>query len=193
MDRLTDFIFKENILPPDVCDLIVDQIAKDSNWYSHTYAKKGPDSKLSFPPDEFETLHSNENVRNLLSPFVENCIKIYNNFLVENNSFEDYQSYTGVTSCSNIKFNRCKPNTRVHVHHDHIHELFGGNNKSIPVLSVVGLLNDNFVGGDFILFKNHNVYLQKGDILLFPSTFLYPHRVEKIIKGTRHSFVAWAF
>ena len=35
--------------------------------------------------------------------------------------------------------------------------------------------------------------LKKGDILLFPSTFLYPHRVEQVKKGTRYSFVTWAF
>lgn len=193
MDKLSDFIFKTNIVPFDVCDSVIDQISKDSGWYSHTYERKGQSTKPSYPPDEFETLHSNEIQRNILLPLIENSIKLYNNFLIENNSFKDYQSYTGITSCSNIKFNRCKPHTRVQVHHDHIHELFGKNNRSIPVLSVVGLLNDNFEGGEFILFEDYGIHLKKGDILLFPSTFLYPHRVEKVLKGTRYSFVTWAF
>jgi predicted 2-oxoglutarate/Fe(II)-dependent dioxygenase YbiX len=193
METLQDFIFKINLVPDDVCDLVVDQIAKDTNWYRHSYEKKGQYKKSVFPPDEFETLHSNDLQRNILLPIIEDSIKMYNNFLINNNSFEEYQSYTGITSCSNVKFNRCKPHTRVHVHHDHIHELFGENNKSIPVLSVVGLLNDEFEGGEFIVFKDYNIQLKKGDILLFPSTFLYPHRVEQVKKGTRYSFVTWAF
>lgn len=192
MNKLDDFIFKTNAVPFDVCSFAIDQLSKDTNWYRHSYERKGH-SALSFPPDEFETLHSTESQRHLLLPLIEIAIKMYNDFLVKNNSFTDYQSYTGVTSCSNIKFNRCKLHTRVHVHHDHIHELFGDANKSIPVLSVVGLLNDDFDGGEFILFENCDIQLKKGDILVFPSTFLYPHRVERIKKGTRYSFVTWAF
>ena len=32
-----------------------------------------------------------------------------------------------------------------------------------------------------------------GDILIFPSTFLYPHVVKEVTEGTRYSFVAWAY
>ena len=35
--------------------------------------------------------------------------------------------------------------------------------------------------------------LKTGDILLFPSTFMYPHEVKEARKGTRYSFVSWAF
>jgi predicted 2-oxoglutarate/Fe(II)-dependent dioxygenase YbiX len=71
--------------------------------------------------------------------------------------------------------------------------LFGKGNKSIPSVSVVGLLNDTFGGGEFIMFKDTDMKLKKGDILVFPSNYLYPHRVEKVTKGVRNSFVTWAF
>jgi predicted 2-oxoglutarate/Fe(II)-dependent dioxygenase YbiX len=32
-----------------------------------------------------------------------------------------------------------------------------------------------------------------GDILLFPSNFMFPHEVKEITKGIRYSFVSWAF
>ena len=78
-------------------------------------------------------------------------------------------------------------------HHDHIHNLFDGEQKGIPILSIVGLLNNDFSGGDFIFFNDYNVKLSAGDIMIFPSSFLYPHRVEEITRGTRHAFVSWAY
>jgi predicted 2-oxoglutarate/Fe(II)-dependent dioxygenase YbiX len=78
-------------------------------------------------------------------------------------------------------------------HHDHIQSLFDGERKGIPVLSIVGLLNDDFDGGEFVFFDEHKVNLKKGDILIFPSIFIFPHRVAKVTKGTRYSFVSWAW
>ena len=35
--------------------------------------------------------------------------------------------------------------------------------------------------------------LNQGDVLIFPSNFLYPHKVNSIKKGTRYSFVSWVW
>jgi predicted 2-oxoglutarate/Fe(II)-dependent dioxygenase YbiX len=78
-------------------------------------------------------------------------------------------------------------------HHDHIHTLFDGEKKGVPILSILGLLNDNFEGGDFLMFDAKKVNLSAGDIILFPSNFLYPHAVTTITKGTRYSFVSWGW
>ena len=77
-------------------------------------------------------------------------------------------------------------------HIDHIHDLFYGKTKGIPVVSIIGCLNDGFEGADVIL-CNNKIELKKGDILLFPSNFMYPHEVTECTKGTRYSFVSWAF
>ena len=37
------------------------------------------------------------------------------------------------------------------------------------------------------------IKLKTGDILMFPSNFMYPHEVTECTKGTRYSFVSWAF
>jgi len=65
-------------------------------------------------------------------------------------------------------------------------------------ISIIMNLNDNYEGGDFIFFNPtkrneiiHREKLKKGTILFFPSTFLYPHSVEPITKGTRYSIVSW--
>ena len=64
--------------------------------------------------------------------------------------------------------------------------------KGIPVVSVIGCLNNDFEGADFML-CGEKIDLKKGDILLFPSNFMYPHEVTETTKGTRYSFVAWTF
>ena len=35
------------------------------------------------------------------------------------------------------------------------------------------------------------VNLNTGDLIIFPSNFMYPHSVEPIISGTRYSIVCW--
>ena len=79
------------------------------------------------------------------------------------------------------------------MHADRVQQMFDGERKGIPTLSVVGLLNDNFTGGDFIMLDDNKVELGAGDILIFPSTFMYSHKVTLITEGTRYSFVSWVW
>ena len=78
-------------------------------------------------------------------------------------------------------------------HCDHIHSVFDGKIKGVPILSVVGVLNNNYEGGDFIMFEDTKINLPAGSILIFPSNFMYPHEVSSITKGTRYSFVSWVY
>ena len=52
--------------------------------------------------------------------------------------------------------------------------------------------NDDYKGGDFIL-RDKKINLKTGDILIFPSLFIYTHEVTVITEGVRHSFVSWAY
>ena len=62
--------------------------------------------------------------------------------------------------------------------------------KGIPILSVLGVLNDDYEGGEFVLI-DEKINLSKGDIIVFPSNFMYPHKVEPVTKGTRYSYISW--
>ena len=76
------------------------------------------------------------------------------------------------------------------LHADHIHSMFDGERKGIPILSVLGVLNDDYEGGEFVLI-DEKINLSKGDIIVFPSNFMYPHKVEPVTKGTRYSYISW--
>lgn len=67
---------------------------------------------------------------------------------------------------------------------------------TLRTLSVIMNMNDAYEGGDLIFTdqKENEVKrykLNKGSIIFFPSNFIYPHRIEPIIKGKRYSIVAW--
>lgn len=107
----------------------------------------------------------------------------------------NFSWYPGWNGYSHINFNRysSKNKAKMREHCDHIHSLFEGEKRGIPVLSIVGLLNDNFKGGEFIMFQDKEYKLKEGSLLIFPSIFLYPHRVEPVTKGTRYSLVSWVY
>ena len=76
-------------------------------------------------------------------------------------------------------------------HCDHIQSLFDGEKKGIPILSIIGILNDDYEGGELIMFEDKKINTKKGDLLIFPSNFLYPHQITPVTKGVRYSYVSW--
>lgn len=55
-------------------------------------------------------------------------------------------------------------------------------------------LNNDYEGGAFKIMVDTNemTYVQnEGDCLMFPSSFMFPHQVEPVKKGTRYALVAW--
>ena len=71
--------------------------------------------------------------------------------------------------------------------------MFDGEKKGIPILSVLGTLNDDYEGGECKLFDDYEIKFGKGDVIVFPSLFLYPHKVEPVKKGTRYSYISWVW
>lgn len=58
---------------------------------------------------------------------------------------------------------------------------------------IVGLNSKNEYQGGELYVQNHEegVVLDKGDIICFPSNFMYPHKVNKVTKGERKVLVIW--
>ena len=98
--------------------------------------------------------------------------------------------FYGWQGYSDLRFNRYDKNKQMAQHVDHIHTLFEGDRRGIPVLSIVGMLNDDYDGGEFIV-AGKKFEPEKGSAIIFPSNFMYPHSVEKIEKGSRWSIVTW--
>ena len=117
---------------------------------------------------------------------------IWNGLLEYHNKYKS-PWYEGWNGYSSPRFNRYKENKEMALHCDHNHTLFDGEIRGIPILTCVGLLSNQFTGGEFILFDDYVVNLNKGDMVFFPSIFLYPHRVNRLMSGERYSFASWSW
>jgi len=69
---------------------------------------------------------------------------------------------------------------------------------SLPrIVSIIINLNEDYEGAELLFFNPNTVKpfskltLKTGDMVLFPSNFLYPHEITPLIKGTRYSIVCW--
>ena len=101
-----------------------------------------------------------------------------------------FVSWSGYTP---PRFNKYDEDKKMALHCDHIHSMFDGERKGVPILSILGVLNDDYEGGEFIMFDDTKIKFDKGDVLVFPSLFLYPHKVEPVKSGTRYSYISWAW
>jgi predicted 2-oxoglutarate/Fe(II)-dependent dioxygenase YbiX len=70
--------------------------------------------------------------------------------------------------------------------------------KSVRILTLVGMLNDNYEGGIYNFPKQEvSIKLTAGSIILFPPYWTHPHSVSKIIKkenelAYRYIYSCWA-
>jgi len=156
------------------------------NYHEHKISQTGDPATYSPHLDSSDTSFDTDCYKGLMENVYE-CLKKY---FSETVNFAWYNSWNGYTP---IKFNKYEIGTQMVNHCDHISDIFDGTIKGIPVLSIIGVLNEGYDGGDLVLFDDITYPLNKGDIIIFPSVFLYPHKITPITKGTRHSFVSWVF
>lgn len=82
-----------------------------------------------------------------------------------------------------FNFIKYEPGNHFMEHHDHG---FSYN----CTLSLVAYLNDNFEGGElFFRLQGINYVPKAGDVLLFPSNFMYPHQAKVVHSGIKYSLV----
>lgn len=101
--------------------------------------------------------------------------------------------YNGWSGYSQVRFNRYDEGTAMKLHCDHIHSLFDGERKGIPTLTLLGTLNEDYEGGEFLMWGDTAIEIPAGSVAVFPSNFLYPHQVDAVTKGVRHSYVSWVW
>jgi hypothetical protein len=91
------------------------------------------------------------------------------------------------------RYNKYFNEKKMASHCDHIQSIFDGEKKGIPILSCLGILNEEYEGGKFIMFEDTEIKFNAGDLIIFPSIFLYPHKVLPVTKGSRYSFISWVY
>lgn len=178
----------KGIIPENVCDYIVEETDK-REWTSHTWYNSVERTATSEKTKELEVQAISVELQELLTPFMISAAAEYNSKCY----FESEKTMQIMHKFTPIRFNRYSPGQIMRQHYDHIH--LGGNEeqRGIPIVSFIGNLNDDYEGADLYFWKDYVVPLGKGDIILFPSLFLFPHGVTEATSGVRRSFVSWAF
>lgn len=188
-EKITDYIKVFNIIPENICKDLINSIEMQE-WRSHSWYNVVLDEVGSEETKELDVTECTTDNFNILRPFIIESGRLYNSaFAIEKKRLNQL-----IFEFSIPRFNRYRKDQIMRVHYDHIHSLFDGNKKGIPVLSFIGNLNDNYEGGELVFFDGeYKLNLKAGDICIFPSCFMYPHEVYEVTKGTRYSFVVWAW
>jgi predicted 2-oxoglutarate/Fe(II)-dependent dioxygenase YbiX len=101
--------------------------------------------------------------------------------------------FSGWSGYTFPRYNKYFNEKKMASHCDHIQSIFDGEKKGIPILSCLGILNEEYEGGKFIMFEDTEIKFNAGDLIIFPSIFLYPHKVLPVTKGSRYSFISWVY
>ena len=188
--NLKDYIVKTPFLDREFCNDTIQKLKdiEKLNWQQHTFYNSNTNTyKPKSGNYELDVLYTDniENTKLIMKKLwsgIDNYIKTFNFTW-----FDDWQGYTS------IRYNRYVENRKMALHCDHIHSMFEGKRKGIPIISCLGVLNDDYEGGEFIMFDDYKVEFKQGDLVIFPSNFLYPHKVEPVTKGTRYSYISWVW
>lgn len=184
-NNLSDYImYLENVVPEQLISAIFAEYDTDEDWED---SKIGVDGQVITQVrgakvkslSRIESIQKNEAVRKEIDLHLFKCVetgllaytKQFPTCVVEKDTGYDLLKYEAGTGY------------RKHV------DNFLGFQRAI---SCSIALNDGFEGGEFAFFNGEVSYKQaKGSMLLFPSSFQYPHQVNPVTSGTRYSIVTW--
>ena len=188
MSTIEDYIYVKNHIPTEVCEALIDECNK-KKWRKHTWNNYATGTSSSEPTKELDVMSCTQEQQNKITPYL---IKALDAYQVKHTWPGDKTQGPWLTKFSPIRFNKYEVGTMMRIHYDHIHSIFDGKMKGVPLVSIVANLNENYEGSEFYC-RGKEIKLKTGDILLFPSNYMYPHEVKEATKGTRYSFVSWAF
>lgn len=184
--NLKDYVkIYDNFIDKDLCEKAVEE-CKNTNWEKHSFYNASTGGYEQFEKELSITYLESQTAKAIQ----DKMWHALDTYLRKDLCLSWYNSWQGY---SRIRFNRYNVDTRMELHCDHIHTLFDGERKGAPIISILGSLNDDYEGGELIMWESETIQLKAGSIMLFPSNYLYPHRVKEVTSGTRYSYVSWAW
>lgn len=171
----------KNLIPKDFCDLILKEY-QDGSWVS---TNDSANTRTCFTiPLSVEDIWKQGNydkrkqIDHTLFEYTKTIVNSYASefkyFICDQDSGYDLLRYSEGEYCS-----------------EHIDSSYVQEYRS---LSCSILLNDDYEGGEFCFFNEQLKYtLKKGSALMFPSNYMYPHKVLPVTRGVRYSIITWFF
>ena len=186
MKQLFEYVhLLKGVIPQEFCESAIKKYSESDDWVEHVWTNYDKNTSKNITTKRQKELLNLSFEGEHLDYLVKNCgmwIKSYTN----------RHPFLQIRHNSDFRINRYVTGTSMAEHSDNIVSLFESGSGS-PILSIVGCLNDDYDGGEFIMFDDMKINMKMGDVLIFPSAFMFKHRVETVTKGERWSFVTWAF
>lgn len=192
--KALDFVRAYNTIPEETCKKLINHFERVKYTYHQWQDDDGKCiGSRKNKKEELKNYMMEEDEQNILIPFIQKAFsKYYKDIFSLYPFLYLYDKQQIINKLSRFRVNKYDKNTNMALHIDNIHDIFDGKQKGVPIVSIVGLLNNNFKGGDFYV-CNQKINLNRGDVLIFPSNFIYPHEVKLITEGTRLSFITWGY
>ena len=188
MSTIKNYIYVKNHIPKELCEELIDECNKGI-WKKHTWNNYAEGTTTSEPTKELDVMNGTKEQQAKITPYL---VKALGEYQEKHSAPGGKTQGPWLSKFSPIRFNRYVVGTMMREHYDHIHSIFDGKKRGVPLVSMVGNLNEEYEGSEFTC-RDTTIKLKTGDILMFPSNFMYPHEVKECTKGTRYSFVSWAF
>jgi len=173
----------KNVLTRPLCDAILKEFKNSDEWEDAVVGKGRVEKNarncetvvISYP----HIIEKNKKIRLKLDKYIfasaSKCIQEYNTkyphcSIEEDSGYELLKYSEGGFYIQHVDSFKARPRS----------------------VSCSFILNDDFEGGEFAFFDRELKYkLDKGDAIMFPSNFMYPHEVMPVTKGTRYSIITW--
>lgn len=182
---LKDFIMvKKEFVDPEFCDEILEEYARSEQW-EKTFTGSGLDEEarkcqvISISDERCinENGESRRNIDNKMFGIVKDIIDEYMN---EHPDFE-----LEITEDTGYELLRYEVGDFYIEHTDSFKE-------QPRALTIIITMNNAYEGGEVAMFQRELVHdLDVGDVLVFPSNFMYPHEILPVTDGTRYSMITW--
>jgi len=191
MDRnIESYVKIYDVMDESICSQTLKELVASNSFEQHNFYR--PQDGSFYKPagdEELDVSHFVPSTSPAIMLALYSCIQKY----LDEYKFNWFDGWSGYTS---LRWNRYTPKHRMSLHCDHIHSMFDGTRKGIPTLTILGALNTkdiDYTGGEFIMFEDKEYNMKAGQVMIFPSCFLYPHKVNLVTSGTRYSFVSWVW
>jgi hypothetical protein len=182
--KLEDFIVTfDDIVPIDLCDKIIFEYENSSDWNKTSVGGNNYNPEIrsceTINISAEDIINKNIDIRKSIDEALFKCA--HECLLKYKNMFPH------VVADSDTGYELLRYETGQH-YSQHT-DSFRLQQRSV---SCSLLLNDDYEGGEFAFFDREILIKgAKGSAIMFPSNFMYPHEILKVISGTRYSIITW--
>jgi predicted 2-oxoglutarate/Fe(II)-dependent dioxygenase YbiX len=173
-----------NMLADDVCDALVNEFAHSDDWELGSIGEAGKKNiyvrncsliEMSMK----EVIEKNYETRKKLDT------EVFNSVAKALTAYKSKFPKAGASVDSGYHLLRYLPGEYIKSHVD------AGHNANRELSCSIGL-NNEYTGGEFYFEEiDKTVRVEKGEIIMFPSNFMFPHEIRTITSGARYSIITW--